>query len=622
MKPSTVVRSVALRVGISAMAAALLTGAAIRGVDSSTSPRNVALEVTTAAAIVQSPTSVGIADSSLYFASDEDIARTLDELQQLGVQNVRIQIPWAGVEVARDTYFWQRIDKQVEAAAARNMGILGVINQTPGWMADGFASHPDPTEFGQFAADVAARYKGRVSAYEIWNEPNYIQFFDPIDPAAYTQLLKAAYQPIKDVDPTIIVVGGVLGSVLGQGRVLLNPVDFVDQMLQAGAAGYFDALSFHPYQYTLKFSEGATQIQSPLRQLEAIRRLLEAAGIGTLPVWATEYGLPTTVVTPQQQADFIDDFLHSWQQVAYAGPLFIYTTRDFAEGSTNDEDNFGIFYADWSQKPAAQVIADFIESLQPQHPVRDAIVAAVRALAQLAGQVVDFVFDAVKFVAQAFVNVVVGVIEAGVGLARAAADAISGLVHAITDCLTGSAVRADAALVDDTESVMAASAYVASESRLSPPSVLPSQASDHGVAPSATDVPEPSGDVEADVADDGQPDAVDVDSDVSDSASEASGRLNEAPSDDVAAPTSDGDSPDSAGAESDDGIEAADPESIADVGTEKDRGVTDDAEPPAARDTAEASSPRPASSATHSTDDEDRTAGSEQGAEAGASTAD
>ncbi len=46
------------------------------------------------------------------------------------------------------------------------------------------------------------------------------------------------------------------GSTWG-GNLTMNPVDFVTAMYNAGGAnGYFDALSFHPYDYYAKFSDG------------------------------------------------------------------------------------------------------------------------------------------------------------------------------------------------------------------------------------------------------------------------------------------------------------------------------------------------------------------------------
>lgn len=446
--------------GVGLVAAAVLC-AGVTGYAAEVQHPRLSIGVTPTAAIAESSTTLGISDSSLLFATPAEIEKTFQEMEKLGVRNIRLQIPWAGVEIAGDSYVWLAIDKQVDLAEKYGMGILGVINQTPSWAGEDWASHPDPAEFAEFAGEVARRYKGEIYAYEIWNEPNSIQFFDPIDPAGYAGLLKAAYPVIKGVDPSITVIGGVLGAVIGQGAVVLNPVRFTEGMFEAGAAGSFDALSFHPYQYTLKFSEGDVQVASPKRQIEAIRVLMDLYGVGELPIWATEYGLPTTTGNVDEQAAFIADFLATWQQVKKAGPMFIYTMKDFVEGSTNDQDHFGIFYADWTAKPAVSVIKDFLDSLEPDHPIVDAIRAAVQALARATGDLVRFgvevvekavdafidvtrfVVDSTIEVIKAIVNTTVEVIEsavtfavdlvhAGVDLVRAAVDRI---VTAVTNCL-------------------------------------------------------------------------------------------------------------------------------------------------------------------------------------------
>lgn len=457
------------RMGVGLVMAAVLSAGVTGYVGEKPHPR-LSVAVMPTAAIVESSTTLGISDSSLLFATPAEIEKTFQEMQALGVQNIRIQIPWAGVEIADDTYVWQAIDKQVDLAEKYGMGILGVINQTPRWAGAEWASHPDPAEFAEFTGEVARRYKGEIYAYEIWNEPNSVQFFDPIDPAAYTQLLQASYPVIKGVDPSITVIGGVLGAVIGQGRLVLNPVRFAEQMFEAGAAGSFDALSFHPYQYTLKFSEGDPQLASPKRQVEAIRLLMQQYGVGGLPIWATEYGLPTPTGNVDEQAAFIADFLAAWQKVEQAGPMFIYTMKDFVAGSTSDQDNFGIFYANWTAKPAAGVIKDFIDLLKPDHPILDAIRAAVRALAQATGDLIRFgaevvenvvgaVIDVTRFVVDTTIDVVAAVVKTtaevvesvvrfGVDLVRAGVDIVRGVVDrivtAVTNCFASAGLVAPA----------------------------------------------------------------------------------------------------------------------------------------------------------------------------------
>ena len=56
----------------------------------------------------------------------------------------------------------------------------------------------DPNTYGTFMREMAARYKGRVKAYEIWNEQNlYYEWGGrggKLNAARYVELLKAAYQ--------------------------------------------------------------------------------------------------------------------------------------------------------------------------------------------------------------------------------------------------------------------------------------------------------------------------------------------------------------------------------------------------------------------------------------------
>ena len=341
-----------------------------------TAPESVAhhqaSRVVLTAAIDDSSTTLGFADSDLTNTgmTQAQIDQQLDKMQSLGVQNVHILIPWVTIEERQGEYNWDYVDYIVEAASSRGMGILGVINQTPVWAGvPVMAGMPDPAVFGGFAENVATRYAGKISAYEIWNEPNAINSLDPVDPAAYTRLLQAAYPLMKQADPTITVIGGVVGAGATLGPLTMNPDDFVEGMYAAGAKGYFDALSFHPYEYSMQFSAGAGVAGSPLEQLQKIMQIMATHGDADLKVWASEYGQPTTgQYTEQQQAEFIRDFLKTWPQMAGTGPMFLYTLQDTHSGSSNLQDNFGVYDSDGTAKQAVQVIIDFLNG-GPTDPV-------------------------------------------------------------------------------------------------------------------------------------------------------------------------------------------------------------------------------------------------------------
>lgn len=319
-------------------------------------PSNPTAQIVPAAEIVSAPSTIGIADSGLYGQTQAQIDQTLDTLQSIGVQDIRVFVPWIFVEPAQGTYNWSYMDMVMQAAADRNMGVMVEIASTPTWAGSSTsitgAGTPDPATYASFAAEVAKRYGSTISAYEIWNEPNYVLSSDPIDATAYAALLKAAYPAIKAVDPTATVVAGALGSVISFGSITLDPVTFVKEMLAAGASGYFDALSFHPYQESLLFSSGAGVANSPLTQLNTIYQLLQQYGDGNLKIWISEFGASTNDVSEQTQADLIKNLIDTWQTLAYAGPVFIYTAQDGVAGA----DGFGIYNADWTPKLAVAVI--------------------------------------------------------------------------------------------------------------------------------------------------------------------------------------------------------------------------------------------------------------------------
>jgi hypothetical protein len=446
------VRRFAVRIGVGLTANSLVCLGATQLVTAA--PKYTAIDVQATAAISETPTTIGVADSAMYFYTQTQIDRTLDALQSLGVQNVRIQLPWAGVQLfGPDAYDWRAVDMAVDAAQKRNMGVLAVLSATPWWAGQPYLSgQPDsPEAYAKFVGTVADRYKGRISAYEIWNEPNARIFLDPVDPAAYTELLKVAYPAIKNADPSAIVVAGAVAAILNAGEATMNPVDFVQGMYAAGAHGYFDALSFHPYQYTLKFSDGESQPGSPLRQLEQIRQLMIDNGDRDLKVWASEYGLPTSVVSEQDQADFIEDFLDSWRRVNGTGPIFIYTTRDINSSSTADADTFGIFFDNGQLKEAARVIAHFLgvdpTDPDPEHPIISGIAALARELVRITGDVIQFgvdvgkaivraVVQTVEFLAKATVAVIRGVVDLTVNLVKAGADLVRDVVNRIVTAIT------------------------------------------------------------------------------------------------------------------------------------------------------------------------------------------
>lgn len=382
-RQNSVVRRVAMSCTAGMISTAVFTAAVTQ--HGPLQVRQASYDVQNLASIVDSTTTIGISDNLYLLGNMTDIDKTLSMMQSLGVTDVRIDIPWAFIQPNNaSTSNWTLMDQIVNDAASRGMGVLGVLNATPSWAGQYIVGHPDPTAFATFASTVASRYGSKIAAYEIWNEPNASFSYNPVDPTAYTALLKAGYTAIKAAtNGAAEVIGAVVGAGPTQGTTTMDPVTFVTKMFAAGAQGYFDALSFHPYNSSTEFSQGPSVLPagtSPLDQVTAIRALLAAHGDSALKIWITEYGEPTNVVSEATQAAYLKDMIQSWQSFAGGGPIFLYNTRDTSADPTYDvaDNNFGLYYYNWTAKAAAAVVKSLIASLKPVTNPFTALLAAIQ----------------------------------------------------------------------------------------------------------------------------------------------------------------------------------------------------------------------------------------------------
>lgn len=117
-------------------------------------------------------------DGPTLSESDADLGRDLDAVKASGAGWVRVGVDWSAVEQTQGTLDWSNPDRQVNAAAARGLKVLGITTYTPSWaQAPGVApgdTHGRPasaTVFGTFAGQAAQHYAGRIDTWEMWNEP-------------------------------------------------------------------------------------------------------------------------------------------------------------------------------------------------------------------------------------------------------------------------------------------------------------------------------------------------------------------------------------------------------------------------------------------------------------------
>lgn len=303
----------------------------------------------------------------MHNRTDTDLARELDAYKAAGSRWVRIDINWSLIQRGGPTsYEWAPFDRVVQAASSRGLRVLAGVLYTPAWAraAGTDSSYPptDLTTYANFCRAAVAHYAPMgVKHWEIWNEPN-IPFWKPEpDPARYAQMLKLAYPAIKQTDPQAFVISAGLSPYGGYGNVapgLMNPLTFLERMYAAGAAGSFDALGWHPYNFGGLFYHPMSAWSQLSETQPSARSLMVAYGDGAKQIWGTEFGAPTGGdggITEAAQAEMVRSGYTIWKGWSWAGPLMWYSLRNTGTNLSDREQNFGLIRYDYSPKPSYSV---------------------------------------------------------------------------------------------------------------------------------------------------------------------------------------------------------------------------------------------------------------------------
>ncbi|MGI8702676.1 MAG: cellulase family glycosylhydrolase [Nocardioidaceae bacterium] len=309
--------------------------------------------------------------------TDDERRTLLDDLVDIGVKTVRISISWAMLQPDRPTaddagwswtYGVPRVDSVVAMARSRGLIVHATFGRTPSWANDGAGEGAAPTSLADWrraVAFVAHRYAGKVSSWEVWNEPNHATYFPNGTPESYTDLLCAAYPILHAAAPgTPVVYGGLSG----------NDWRFLEASYGAGAKGCFDVMAVHPYQRSGYSPDSPAPDEEPWYFSNvSLIRAVQARNHDLLPVWFTEFGWSTHPnapgtpeyqrgVTEQQQATYLVRTLQlTEERYPYVKRAYIYTTRD-ETGFDQENNNFGLYTLSLQPKPAVTALERFLST--------------------------------------------------------------------------------------------------------------------------------------------------------------------------------------------------------------------------------------------------------------------
>jgi hypothetical protein len=314
--------------------------------------------------------------------------QSLELLRVAGVTWLRQELPWEQIEPLSkgqtvDPKFgdstWNKFDDIVERATAQGFKLMLRLDTSPRWAlpataADGLGPPLRFEDYWDFVGMAAERYRGRVAAYQIWNEPNLTSEWGraPPDAGGYARLLRGAFERVRLADPAALVVMAALSPTLTENADAQNELLYLQALYDAGIRGSFDVLAVQAYGLRggpddPRIDTGDVTFSRPL----LVHAVMERNGDAGIPVWATEIGWnanPPSLavqqfgrVTPTLQARYTVRAFERlaeqwpWMQVAYVW----YWKRP--DETNRDQDWFWFRLADpdFTLQPAYFALRDY-----------------------------------------------------------------------------------------------------------------------------------------------------------------------------------------------------------------------------------------------------------------------
>lgn len=231
---------------------------------------------------------VMIHPSSAWYSGSEVVA------EALGLGAFRFATGWERDEPTEGVFdFANATEPIVKAFASRGLAPLALSgfqnhfydeNRTP--------STPGGIEgFARYSSALVGHYG--ADSVEVWNEFNHPPFNNGrcgMTAACYMELLAPTADKVRAEHPGTLVVGPANAR---------QDDAFLTELYKAGGLNYLDVISFHPYEEG--YNAGAEFLVGNLKQAED--RIREYNNGQTKPIWITEMGWSTTLVSEAQQAN-------------------------------------------------------------------------------------------------------------------------------------------------------------------------------------------------------------------------------------------------------------------------------------------------------------------------------
>ena len=323
---------------------------------------------------------------------------------KLKLKWIKVQVRWADVEPEPGQYKWDALDVALNLAQEYDIHVMLSVVTAPDWARepgntrlDEVGPPANPQDYANFLITMLYRYPGQIHAIEVWNEMNIDREWASVyglSAERYVELLRAAYNAIKMVDPGIIVISGALSPTgWNDGVQAYDDFVYMDMLIQAGLLETTDCVGAHHNGYNIGPGVPWNQVPNDptatfrgpfdnphhswsfYSTLQGYAQRIQQAG-SDKKLCVTEFGWPTTEDlqgypvgfefandnTLEEQAEYIDEAIQLMDQWGFVWLAFLWNLNYGPQAgwdATNDNVPYSLLRPNWQTAPAYEAIAKY-----------------------------------------------------------------------------------------------------------------------------------------------------------------------------------------------------------------------------------------------------------------------
>jgi hypothetical protein len=298
----------------------------------------------------------------------------------------RLDIIWKDIQPTSASWNITPVNNQINNALANGQQILAILHVVPPWLtADGDIPPYSTTEWSAFVRRLASEFRGRIAAYEIWNEPdqkNISYSSDGIgwgrnveEPPLFVDFVHTAAIEIRAQAPGTLVVAPAFMSRNNADGADNRKRRFLQQAEgtfypDGQGTSFIDVISVHN-------NAGSTETADTMGNRLNYENLAyfwnHAVSMRHKPVWVTEFGWRSNAVGDTGQRQLTCQVAQSYS--GFRNPsythlndwdvrrAFIFTLWDPSNGISNT-----IYYANGTPKTVVTQYLQFLPYPAVQQP--------------------------------------------------------------------------------------------------------------------------------------------------------------------------------------------------------------------------------------------------------------